>query len=357
LATSEAIANSFDARDLSGLQTSTGSQFTTANTSARIYLRQSNIATLATAAFTGSDWTYYQRIEAEVTPVAWSGSTRGVGLAVRFVDADNYYSLTVRSSNVVQLRRRLNGIETVLGEAPWPTDFAERRRLSLVVEGDRLVGTVGNTLLEAEDTALAHGRAALVTDYAQADFDNVYVAPTSAFSVFSRSYDGRNQGGPELNYIGGHWEKDTLESPKLRQSDTSGTAIAHIGVPIRDQTVSSAVTVNQFAPTATAVASFGLIARYTNPQNYYVLSVRSSNTFQIRKIVNGVTTVLAATDIGVTPGTYHRFDFRVVGNELHAFLDGVRHLSTVDNSHATGSYGITTYRTDAYFDDLSVSQP
>ena len=190
-----------------------------------------------------------------------------------------------------------------------------------------------------------------------ADFDNVYVAPTSGFSVFYRGYDGRNQDGPDLNYIGGHWEKDTLESVELRQTDTSGTALAHIGIPIRDQAVSASITLEQFAPTSTAVAAFGLMARYTNPQNYYSLSVRSSGQVQIRKIVNGVTTVLGATSFTAVPGAAHRYGLRAVGNELHGFVDGVRVLSAVDTELASGSYGITTYRSAASWGTLLVSQP
>ena len=360
LAAPEAIANNFQARDISGLQFSSGSQFSLGNTSAQVFLRQSSYTGQAAAVFAASDWPYYQRISAEaVTQGATNGG--GVGLAVRYVDADNYYSLTLRNLGfgqyIVQLRKRVAGVETVLAEGPAPAEFLERRAHSLVVEGHRIIGDLGSTRVEAEDSSLEHGRAALLTDSAAAQFDNVYVAPTSPFTLYWRWYDGRNQDGPPLNYIGGLWEKDTEETTELRQTDTSGTAIAHVGVPVRDQSVAASMTLEQFAPTSTATAWFGLIARYQNPQNYYYLSVRSSNTLQIRKVVNGVTTVLAAMDRPVEAGTTHHYELRVIGNELHAFVDRVRYLSTVDDSLATSSYGISTYRTAARWRTLTIFQP
>jgi hypothetical protein len=73
---------------------------------------------------------------------------------------------------------------------------------------------------------------------------------------------------------------------------------------------------------ARVAVRFGVLARYVDVRNYYYLSVRGSNQVQIRKIVDGVTTVLASAAFTATVGEMHDFELRALGNELHALVDG-----------------------------------
>ena len=91
--------------------------------------------------------------------------------------------------------------------------------------------------------------------------------------------------------------------------------------------------------------------------NHYFLSIRSSNQLQIRKIVNGVTTVLEAVSFTAAPGVMHEYTFSVVGNELHAFVDGQLVATALDDALPRGKYGMGTYRAAATWQDFSVDQP
>ena len=100
-----AIANDFEARDISGWQQEPGSQFALATTNRGIQYRQSSLADKATAFLTNSDRFNAQSIEADIIPRAINGSS-WVGLALRYIDADNHYYVTLRNTNRLQLKRR-----------------------------------------------------------------------------------------------------------------------------------------------------------------------------------------------------------------------------------------------------------
>jgi hypothetical protein len=125
----------------------------------------------------------------------------------------------------------------------------------------------------------------------------------------------------------------------------------------RDLHLSNKITQGVLRCPESPVPWFGLLARYVDARNYYYLSVRGSNSLQIRKVVNGVTTVLAGKSFTVAPGQLRTYELRALGNELHAFVDGVRIVTALDSDLPSGRYGIATYRTAASFATFSVTQP
>jgi hypothetical protein len=98
-------------------------------------------------------------------------------------------------------------------------------------------------------------------------------------------------------------------------------------------------------------------------RNYYYLSVRSSNQVQIRKVVNGVTTVLASKSFTVPGNDFSRLTFRVVGNELSGYLWNREFatnrllVSAIDSDLPSGRYGVGTYRAAASWSYINVTQP
>ena len=112
-----AIANDFETHDVTDWQPQSGSQFALANTSAGTVYRQSSLVGKSTALLTDSDWANAQSIEADIKPTAVDGSDRWVGLAVRYVDVNNQYYVTLRGSNKVFLQRLVAGSFQTLAEA------------------------------------------------------------------------------------------------------------------------------------------------------------------------------------------------------------------------------------------------
>jgi hypothetical protein len=351
------VANDFDARNVSGFQTTAGSQFALAGDSSNYVYRQSSVAGESHAVLTNSDWANFQSIEADVTPTAFDGTDRWVGLGLRYVDANNQYYVTLRSSNVVQLKKKVNGVFTTLAQQALPITLSVKHNVSFSIAGSSLRVSVDHgSPLFANDTALTHGRVALMTNRARADFDNVYASATSPLTILTKDYTWYDWGRP-FTFNGGHWEVTGTDNPEgLSQTTTDGSATAVIGTSVDEQEVRAHLRLDSYAASQQG-AWFGLFARYVDARNHYYLSIRSSNQLQIRKQVNGVISVLKSVAYTAAPGAMHEYTFSALGNELHAFVDGKLVAKASDAELPRGVYGVGTYRTAATLQDMTVTQP
>ena len=354
----DAIANDFNARDISGFQPSAGSSFALGGNTYNYLYRQSNSTGDARAVLTASDFGY-QAVRVELRPNFFNGSDAWAGVAFRFVDANNYYFVALHASGRAQLNRRLNGVTTTLDEWQIPIPSGTWQEVYIVADRQFLKAYVGDeVVLETSDERLSHGRVALLTHRTRADFDNLHVSPTQERSLFFKGYTGSPDFGRPFSRIGGTWVEPPpgVSNHYLKQTNTEGTALAIAGVPVTDQRVVASIRLDSWGSTQ-PVPWFGLLARYVDERNYYYLSVRGSDSLQIRKVVNGVVTVLAAKSFTIAPGQLGRYELRVLGNELHAFFNGERVATAIDSDLPSGRYGIGTYRAAASFSSISVTQP
>jgi hypothetical protein len=104
-------------------------------------------------------------------------------------------------------------------------------------------------------------------------------------------------------------------------------------------------------------AWFGVLARYVDAQNHYYVTARDNGQIQIRKIVNGVITVLASANYPAAVGQTLDVRFLVVNDQLQLWMDGVLVASAHDRDITEGQYGLATYRAAATFWTLDVFQP
>jgi hypothetical protein len=352
-----AISNDFNARDISGFQVSAGSSFTLIGNSSNYFYRQAANVADARALLTESDFRF-QSIRAEVRLTTSSNPEAWAGVAFRYVDADNYYYITMNSTAGARLNRRLNGVTTTLATWPAPIPVGVWQDVFIRADGEYLTASIGDGIfLEAIDNTIPQGRAALLTHLSRADFDNLYVSPTEFRYLFSQSFSLAGVGRP-FTQMGGTWvgpaPGDTDRS--LRQTDISGLALAIAGVPVTDQLVRASVSLDAYGSTQ-PVPWFGLLARYVDARNYYYLSVRGSGQLQIRKVVNGVTTMLVGRTFSAVPGQIRSYELRALGNQLHAFVNGERIATAVDSDLPVGRYGLGTYRTAATFRSMDAIQP
>jgi hypothetical protein len=95
---------------------------------------------------------------------AFNGSAAWVGVVARYVNHLNFYHLTLRSNNRVQIRKQVNGVVTVLNDRTVTVTPGRYYDLRLVVVGDRVRAYVDGVLqVETRDSSLASGRAGLAT--------------------------------------------------------------------------------------------------------------------------------------------------------------------------------------------------
>ena len=350
------IVDDFEDRNLSGY-TFTGGQFALATRGADDVLAQNYANGLAVALVNDSNWTDSQRVEADIAPT-FSVAGGWVGLVARYVDADNYYFVAIRNDNTFGIYRRLNGVNTLLREGtsagPLPS------HVTLIVNDGSLTVRINNQYTSvATDRSLSTGRAGLATFQARADFDEVHVAATTE-PVVLLDYlnDGVDHTRP-MTKVGGNWQVQNNESGDpvaLSQTDASGSALSFTGTPVENQEITSVARLDSYGSSQTG-AWFGFLARYVDARNYYYVTVRGANQIDIRKVVNGVITVLASANYTAPPGVYREYRLRVINDQLQLFVDGAVVVSAHDQDIARGQYGVVTYRTKATWESITVIQP
>jgi hypothetical protein len=351
------IQDTFATGNGTGWTPSAGSQFASVQSgNSRVY-RQSALAVEARAVLAASDFTS-QSIEADIRPTQFAASGSGFGLATRVQNAQNFYDVVVRNSGVVQLRRMAGGgLRTLASTAFTPVvNRSYRLRLESVGTLHR-VYLDGRLLLDVDSTGPTHGRAALLTDRAAADFDNVVVSPSPTATIYANDFEG-GSAGPWTHGGLGFWNLWTGASTVYNQSSIAGDARASIGVPADDQSVRLRTRLDTFAnPTGSQERWFGVMARHVDERNYYYLSLRSSNTVSLRKLVNGSISTLASAPFTVSPATWYALRLDAIGDQLRAYVNGTLLLEATDASHPRGTSGPITFKAAADFDDFLAYQP
>jgi hypothetical protein len=119
-------------------------------------------------------WTDYQTV-ALVQPIAWAPGALGV--AFRYVDADNYYSCEVRNNRMLYLSRYLNGAWTQLGYASVDAPGGAWVSVTAAARGNRLSCSLnGRLLVSSTDPSFGAGKIAFVSNN-YGNFGRVTVSP------------------------------------------------------------------------------------------------------------------------------------------------------------------------------------
>ena len=212
-----------------------------------------------------------------------------------------------------------------------------------VVGLQRTIGVVSPQTLNNQTyvfSSWAHGGTA-TQNIQTPTVDTTYIANyvVGGGGTFSDAFDR-----PDSASLGNDWlevnEGLSISATELRSAPTKNLFQMAI-VP----TVSSAAqtVAASFARwTATAWPRFGVVLRYQDPQNYYLVSRRSGGTsvVQISKVVNGRETVLATTSVpNPVSNTFFRLEGQANGATLTLKLDGVQKLSVVDSTFSVGERG------------------
>ena len=319
-----------------------GSPFTIASDGTTHVYRQPSTAGDA-AAIHDADLTD-QSISVDITPLAYNGDDRWVGLMARYTDEANYYYLTIRNStDSIVLKRMRNGVFTTLASQGFGASVGAKHRLTLESTGSRQAVFVdGDLLMATYDKALTHGHAGLRTYKASADYDNVVVSPGPLQSLaFSK-----------LSKPSGIW---TGFVPKFTQTSTAAEGRLLTGHAREDETVQSLVTVNSFATSGSPWV--GLMVRYVDAGNYYYVTARKTNEISLRKLTNGAITVLGTASFPVTPGSAFTLKLEAIGDRLRVYANDELRIESAGAEIKAGQVGLMTYRAAASFDEYWAYEP
>jgi hypothetical protein len=285
-----------------------------------------------------------QTVTADITPTAFNGADRWVGLVTRYTDEQNYYYVTLRTGtggNRIVLRRMLNGvwsnIGTSLSNEAFTLNAGQRYRVTLQSLGQfQQVLIDGVPRMLAYDDAHAHGKAGVRMYKASADIDNVIVSsgPLLQLSRFGGVHD-----------IDGHWYENEF-APRAQQSVLpSGNSRLVYGPAIEDSLTTASVYVHEFG--ATGSPWVGLMARYIDANNYYYVTLRKSNELSLRKLTNGAITTLGTVILPVTTQTEYRLGLDVVGDRLRVWVNDEIRIERTGAEVRAGRVGLMTYRARA----------
>lgn len=346
------IQDTFQSGSASRWTPSAGNWSVTTTPTTRVY-QQSSVAADATTVLNNADWTD-QSIQVDVQPTAFSGSDRWFGLAVRRLDAANYYYLTARSSGVLQLKKMVGGSFEALGSVNLPITAGTDYRLRLEAIGTTIKAYVnGHEVLQAIDSSLTHGRAALMTYKTAANFDNVIVSPSPQATLL---FDQNEFYNGIWHPIAGSWSRvDWFDSWVYYQSDTSGGASSVVATTVANQSLEALVQ-ESHAGTGTQ-PWFGLMARYQDANNYYYVTVRNSQEISLRRLLNGSVLVLDSAPFTIYTGVWYSLRLEAIQDQLRVYADGRLILEATDSAIAEGRPGAVMYKAATRYDDVLITQP
>lgn len=102
-----------------------------------------------------------------------------------------------------------------------------------------------------------------------------------------------------------------------------------------------------------------MIARYRDDGNYHYVTLRSSGSLEIKKLLNGSIQTLATVPFTVQPNVACRVRFEAIGTRLRVYVNGTLRAEAADASlmRALSSAGVPTSKAALDFDNFSVVQP
>lgn len=171
-----------------------------------------------------------------------------------------------------------------------------------------------------------------------------------AATLFSDNFEDGNSTGWTTS--GGTWTVAADGSQVLRQAGTSSDARARAGSTAwTDYTVTAKVRPTAFSGSNRFAA---VLARAQSATSYYYVALRSNNTVELKKLVNGTATTLATTSVTVSAGSTYTVSLQVAGSALRSTVNGGAALTATDTTFTAGGVGVATFYTAANFDDVSV---
>ena len=225
-------------------------------------------------------------------------------------------------------------------------DTTHRMRLEAIGEHIRVL-VDDRVVINVRDSSLSGGVPGLMTYKTRADFDNVVVNANPAYVAFADSFGGSSW----------HWHTEPGEWTRVeangswvyRQGDLSGDArLLRTGAEAGLGTLGDQIVQADLRPTAFSGADrwVGLIARYRDSGNYHYVTLRSSGSLQIRKLVDGTIQTLASVPFTVQTDVTYRVRFEAIGTRLRAYVNGTLQAEATDASltREMSSAGVAMYK-------------
>jgi hypothetical protein len=298
-----------------------------------------------------------------------SDDTNAVGVVFRYVDANNYYRLSLDAQ--LKQRRLVRCVDGVIRRPLWrePNGFPIGETMELTIEavGSRLVGYLGSTkLFDVTDASHPAGRIGVYTwNNPGAQFERVEVCrpPLAAYALLRDGFlagsqtgwtvvDEGSTGGPSSFSIsdGSLRQESAIHTGPIDRStlDKLGT-YALAGDPTWGDVI---FTARLGSPTGSTI---GIMFGYEDADNYYRFSM--DRLLGYRRLVHkqeGVFYLLWEDSVLYDIARTYELTILAEGTTVRGFIDGVPAFA-VQSSPCKGRIGLYAWRnSDARFSHVIV---
>jgi hypothetical protein len=239
-----------------------------------------------------------------------------------------------------------------LGSAPLTVTLNRTHRLRLEAVGDHIRVLVNERpVITVRDDDVSGGQPGVMMYRTRADYDNVLANANPGVPALVDNFDLERY---TMQPVSGDWGR--VLGGVYRQEDLTGGAQLLTANTYHDQIVEA-----DLRPIAFSGADrwIGLATRYVDANNYVYVTLRNSNTLQIKKLVNGAIQTLASMPFSVAANATYRVRLETVGSRIRAYVNGEQRLEASDTSNTPGAKraGVVMYKTAAEVDNFSLFQP
>jgi hypothetical protein len=175
---------------------------------------------------------------------------------------------------------------------------------------------------------------------------------TGATTLFSDNFEDGNATG--WTVVNGSWGVVADGSQVYKQTAMSGEALAHAGnLSWTDYTVEAKIKLYDIQ----TQAGSGIVARYTDSNNFYMLRLHHTGKLQLYKKRAGTFTLLQEVNQTVATGTWYTLKLRLDGNTLTGYVGGVEKINFTDTNQplTAGKIGLRCFVQTCAADDIVVT--
>jgi hypothetical protein len=312
----------------------------------------------------------------------------GVGLITMYQDIDHHYLFSCEKSSkeanapmVLRIKKKWTNPETNSVEVtPLATKKFNLKKEkwyefeARVVEGRLSFLIDGKLMLSSEDQTHTHGKAGLVSVYADSGFDDIMVQATHPLAkdnviesaIAKVPYDGtliymedfEERGDDSFQLINGGWKviKDSAQNHALAGNIHYNLSRAVVYPEhVADGKIETKIKVVGWNPQNNGFGWTGIIARYQDPANYYEFTYdQLRKELLIRRLADSKVDIIASTPYELSTKRWVQFSAIMEGSTLELYVNGTKELSVKDDAHQSGGVGVINVYGDARVDDLMI---
>jgi len=292
-------------------------------------------------------WTNYS-VQADVKLFNTAATNTASGIVARYTDSNNYYMFRLNSdAGQVQLYKKAGGTFTLLQSTVMTININTWYTLKLVLDGSSITGYVdGVQKAFATDGSLTSGYIGFRTYYQSAAIDNVIVAGLQ----FSDNFE--NGSADNFTSVSGSWAVAADGTNVYKQSGAVGEALSVAG---NNWWTDYTIQVDLKLYNAGSGGAAGILARYTDSNNYYMFRLHSGlGQVQLYKKAGGTFTLLQTAPMTVNLNTWYTLMLVLNGSSITGYVNGLQQVSVTDSSLTSGRIGVRTFDQSAGFDNIVV---